>query len=180
MPGGLLIGRAEAELGRGEEAGWRQEATARMRRGGRVETAASIRAAPLRCGMPRSELERVFEALEASGARYLVAGGVAVVLHGHPRFTADLDLALALDRENLSRALRALASLGYRPRAPVPLNAFADPEQRAEWVRTKGLTVFSLWSSELTMTEIDLFVADPIPFEEAWPRRLRADLAGLT
>ncbi len=129
--------------------------------------------------MPRSELERVFDALEASGARYLVAGGVAVVLHGHPRFTADLDLALALDRENVDRALRALASLGYRPRAPVPLDAFTDPEQRAEWVHTKGLTVFSLWSPELAMTEIDLFVTDPVPFEAAWPRRLRADLAGL-
>ncbi len=130
--------------------------------------------------MPPSDLERIFAALEASGARYLVVGGVAVVLHGHPRFTADLDLALALDPENVESALAALEGLGYRPRAPIALRAFADPEQRADWARTKGLTVFSLWSAGLPGTEIDLFVEDPLPFERAWSRRLRADLGGLT
>jgi uncharacterized protein (DUF1330 family) len=30
------------------------------------------------------EIEAVFAALERSGARYLVVGGTAVVLHGHP------------------------------------------------------------------------------------------------
>jgi hypothetical protein len=127
----------------------------------------------------QSDLERIFAALEASGARYLVVGGVAVVLHGHLRFTADLDLAVAFDLGNVELVLGALQRLGYRPRAPVPLRAFADAEQRADWVRTKGMTVFSLWSADLPGTEIDLFVEDPLPFEAAWPRRLRADLGGL-
>lgn len=129
--------------------------------------------------MPPSDLERIFAALEAAGARYLVVGGVAVVLHGHLRFTADLDLAVALDAGNVEFTLLALEGLGYRPRAPVSLRAFADAEQRADWVRTKGMTVFSLWSTELPGTEIDLFVEDPLPFEAAWLRRLRADLGGL-
>jgi len=129
--------------------------------------------------VPPSDLERIFAALEASGARYLVVGGVAVVLHGHPRFTADLDLAVALDAANVEALLGALEGLGYQPRAPVPLRAFADPEQRAEWTRTKGLTVFSLWSTELLGTEVDLFVEDPLPFEAAWSRRLRAELGEL-
>jgi hypothetical protein len=80
--------------------------------------------------VPASDLERIFAALEASGARYLVVGGVAVVLHGHPRFTADLDLAIALDPANVEAVLAALERLGYGPRAPVPLRAFADPDQR--------------------------------------------------
>ncbi len=130
--------------------------------------------------MPPSDLERIFAALEASGARYLIVGGVAVVLHGHPRFTADLDLVLALDPANVDATLGALEELGFRPRAPVSLRAFADPGQRAEWQQTKGLTVFSLWSAGLPGTEIDLFVADPLPFEPAWARRLRADLGGLS
>ena len=129
--------------------------------------------------MPPSDLERIFAALGASGARYLVVGGVAVVLHGYPRFTADLDLALALDTANVEAALSALESLGYRPRAPLPLRSFADARQREEWRRTKDLTVFSLWSPELPGTEVDLFVADPFPFEPAWSRRLDADLGGL-
>ena len=126
--------------------------------------------------MPPSDLERIFAALEASGARYLVVGGVAVVLHGHPRFTADLDLALALDAANVEAALAALERLGFRPRAPVALRSFADPQQRADWAHTKEMTVFSLFSPELPGTEVDLFIEDPLPFEAAWPRRLRADL----
>jgi hypothetical protein len=126
--------------------------------------------------VPPSDLERIFAALEASGGRYLVVGGVAVVLHGHPRFTADLDLAIALDPENVERVLGALERLGYVPRAPVPLRAFADPAQRADWERTKGTTVFSLWSAELPGTEVDLFVSEPFPFQAAFARRLRADL----
>jgi len=129
--------------------------------------------------VPPSDLERIFAALEASGARYLVVGGVAVVLHGHLRFTADLDLAVALDPPNVDAVLAALEGLGYRPRAPVPLRDFADADQRAEWERSKGMTVFSLWSAEFPGTEIDLFVSDPFPFEAAWTRRLRADLEGL-
>lgn len=127
-----------------------------------------------------SDLERIFAALEASGARYLVVGGVAVVLHGHLRFTADLDLSLSLDEANVGAALTALEGLGYRPRAPVSLRAFADPAQRAEWERTNGLTVFSLWSAEVPGTEIDLFVSDPVPFEPAWSRRLRAHLGTIS
>jgi hypothetical protein len=129
--------------------------------------------------VPPSDLERIFAALEGSGARYLVVGGVAVVLHGHLRFTADLDVALALDDRNVQKALAAFERLGYRPRAPVPLRAFADAEQRADWVRTKGMTVFSLWSAELPGTEVDLFVEDPLPFEAAFARRLVAAIGEL-
>lgn len=59
-----------------------------------------------------SDLERIFGALEASGARYLVVGGVAVVLHGHPRFTADLELVLALDPANVEAIAREFEDRG--------------------------------------------------------------------
>lgn len=38
--------------------------------------------------------EPVFRALDTSGARFVVVGGVAVVLQGHARLTADLDLVV--------------------------------------------------------------------------------------
>lgn len=126
--------------------------------------------------MPPGDLERIFAALEAARVRYLVVGGVAVVLHGHPRLTADLDLVLALDAENIRAASEALASLGYRPRAPVSLEAFADAEMRRVWIEEKGLTVLSLASPELPLTEIDLFAAEPFPFEPAYLRALRVEI----
>ena len=38
-----------------------------------------------------SLFEPIFEALNRQNVRYVVVGGVAVVLHGHARLTADLD-----------------------------------------------------------------------------------------
>jgi len=104
----------------------------------------------------------------------LVVGGVAVVLHGYPRFTADLDLVVELTASNASAAIAALQTLGYRPRAPVRAEDFADQDIRASWREDKGLTVFSLWSPSYPGTEVDLFVEEPFDFGAAWSRRLDA------
>jgi len=122
------------------------------------------------------DFDLVFAALQRDQVRYLVVGGVAVVLHGHPRFTADLDLVVALDPENARAAIAALARLGYRPRAPVDGAQFADPVARQRWIDEKGLTVFTLWSPDHPATEIDLFVREPFPFDAAWSRATIADL----
>lgn len=118
-------------------------------------------------------LSRLFKALSDAEVRYLVAGGLAVVAHGYLRFTADIDLILDMDSKNLQAAIGVFKSFGYRPRAPVQIDEFADPEKRQHWVRKKGLTVFSLWSPEHSATEIDLFVEEPIAFEEAYRRRVQ-------
>jgi predicted nucleotidyltransferase len=121
-------------------------------------------------------LSEIFRALDDADVRYLVVGGVAVVFHGHPRFTADLDLVLDLTPKNASSAIATLQRLGYRPRAPVPAEDFAKDEARARWREEKGLTVFSLWSPSHPGTEVDLFVEEPFDFEQAWSRRLDAVL----
>ena len=123
-----------------------------------------------------SDLSEVLLALHKSGARYLIVGGVAVVLHGHPRFTADLDLVIALDPANIRLALEALTALGYRPRAPVAADEFADEAIREHWISEKNLTVFSLWSARFPATEVDIFVREPFPFDEAFVRALHVDL----
>jgi predicted nucleotidyltransferase len=51
-------------------------------------------------------IEQVLSALNAARVRYLVVGGVAVVLHGHLRATADLDLVVQLGPENALEAVR--------------------------------------------------------------------------
>lgn len=122
------------------------------------------------------QIEEVLEALNQAQVRYLVVGGVAVVLHGYLRTTADLDLVLQLDRGNILRAMEALGTLGYRPRAPVPPESFADEEVRKQWLREKDLTVFSMWSAARPALEIDLFVEEPFDFGEAYARALRVPL----
>jgi len=122
------------------------------------------------------ELHQIFEALARERVRYLVVGGVAVVLHGHPRFTADLDLVIQLEPANARRAIDALGSLGYRSRVPVPAEQFADAEARRSWIEDKGLTVFALWSPELPGTGVDLFVEEPFDFEAAHARGVTVEL----
>ena len=118
--------------------------------------------------MERRSVEMIVTALNERQVRYLIVGGLAVVAHGYVRFTADIDLVIDLDDANLRRALAAFAELDYQPRAPVPLESFADPEARAEWVRDKGLTVFSLYSDDHRATEIDVFVELPFEFARAY------------
>jgi hypothetical protein len=125
-----------------------------------------------------SDFDLVFAALAKRNVRYLVVGGVAVVLHGVPRFTADVDIVLALDTANVLAALDALAELAYRPRAPVPLLHFSDASLRRGWIEEKGLTVFGLWSPDHPATEIDLFIEEPFPFDEALARATRVALGG--
>lgn len=127
--------------------------------------------------MKLKSIEAVIKALDGAGVKYLVAGGLAVVAHGYMRFTADLDIILRLEKSNLTKALGILKGLGYRPRAPVPIEAFAAESNRKSWVREKGLKVFSLWSDKHKTTEIDVFVEEPVDFGKAYLRRKRLSVA---
>jgi hypothetical protein len=117
-----------------------------------------------------SLFQPLFAALNQGGVRYLVVGGLAAVLHGFARLTADVDLIVDLDPLEAKKAINALSSLGLRPRAPVEALAFADSAERETWVRDKGMRVFSMWDPREPMREVDLFVELPIPFAEMFDR----------
>lgn len=122
------------------------------------------------------EFEPVIEALDDCGVRYVVVGGLAVLLHGVDRLTADLDVVLDLTPEPCLRAMRSLTDLGYRPRPPVLAEDFADPGMRRRWVEEKGMQVFSLWDPRNRLPILDLFVAYPIDFETLLARSARFPL----
>jgi predicted nucleotidyltransferase len=123
-----------------------------------------------------SEIEFLLSALTDAGVRYVIVGGVAVVLHGYLRATADLDLILSMEESNLAAALRTLEDLGFHPRAPVPLAAFANASERKRWIEEKNLQVFSLWHSKMPGFEVDLFVETPLPFDDLYSRAIRVEL----
>lgn len=110
--------------------------------------------------------ERVFKALEEQKIRYAVVGGVALVLHGVVRFTADLDLIVELEQENLTRFLRLMQDLGYQPRNPVDAQDLIDPKSRASWKREKGMVVFSFATQQPSMELVNVFIEEAIPFSE--------------
>ncbi|MGH2630453.1 MAG: DUF6036 family nucleotidyltransferase [Actinomycetota bacterium] len=122
--------------------------------------------------------EPIFAALERAGVRYVTVGGVAVVLHGHARFTADLDLVVDLASEAAANAIDALTAVGFRPRLPVEADGFADPAVRERWVTQQGMTMFSMWDPDDPLRSVDLFVEQPIDFEELWERSVVVDIEG--
>ena len=44
--------------------------------------------------------------------KYLIIGGYAVSFHAEPRYTKDIDLFIATDRENAQAVYQALAEFG--------------------------------------------------------------------
>jgi hypothetical protein len=108
--------------------------------------------------------EDLFRGLAAARIRYVVVGGVALVLHGVVRFTADLDLLVALDPENVDAFLKAMEDLGYQPKPPLRAAAFADPRMRAEWKEMRGMQVFTFYHPQRPVELVDVFIDEPIDF----------------
>ena len=57
------------------------------------------------------DLASLCRALNAEGARYVLIGGFAVILHGGARTTKDIDLLVDPSPENVTRLKQALAVL---------------------------------------------------------------------
>jgi hypothetical protein len=101
----------------------------------------------------------VFELLERSNVRYVVVSGVAVVLHGHVRPLADLDIVIGAVPGEQERAVQTLMMAGFLPSIPVPLAM---------------LTVLRMFDQ--SEREIDVFRNYHVPFPELWAN---SDLIGV-
>ncbi len=121
----------------------------------------------------------LFEALNGAGARYVVVGGLAMVLHGVDRLTADVDLVVDLAPEHATTAMGALVAAGYRPAVPVDPADFADPACRARWREERGLVVLSLWDPTNTRPAVDVLADPPIAYAELAERAARMRVGGV-
>ena len=97
-------------------------------------------------------------------------------LHGIPRVTEDLDLLIALDERNVNKFAKAMKGLGYKPKVPVTIEDFGIKKNRESWIKEKGMVVFSLWNTKIPYRIIDVFVKNPIDFEELYKDRLTIPL----
>ena len=58
--------------------------------------------------MTLEHLSQTLDALIRGEVRFLIAGGLAVIAHGHNRVTHDLDIVLALEETNANKAISIL------------------------------------------------------------------------
>lgn len=63
--------------------------------------------------MLRKDFKEFIESLNAHEVRYLVVGGYAVALHGHPRDMKDLDVWIETSPENAGKILNSLKTFGF-------------------------------------------------------------------
>lgn len=110
----------------------------------------------------------LFLALNQGNVRYVLVGGLAAVIHGVDRITADIDLAVDLAPQSAAELMRVLVAAGFRPMLPVDVKEFADPDTRRRWRQERAMQVFSLWDPGHTRPSVDVFVEELIPFEEMW------------
>ena len=108
----------------------------------------------------RDELLQLADCLEAAGVEYAVCGGLALAIHGFPRFTKDIDLLVR--REDLVRTVEAVAEVGFDLDAGVlPFDVGGQRERGVRRIsKTEGAEVLTL----------DLLVVGPV-FESAWKSR---------
>ena len=103
-------------------------------------------------------------ALNAAGAHYIVAGGVACILNGHVRTTTDVDILIESSEDNAARVLAALATQGY---------GFAKEFSPAELVARPIVVIGD-------DPRVDIFnVAWSVKYAAAITRAERADVDGV-
>jgi hypothetical protein len=121
-----------------------------------------------------TDLAGLCRELNKRGARYIVIGGFAIITAGLPRVTADIDLMVAVDRENEAKVFSALSTLpdnAVRELQPGELQRYnvirvAD-EILVDLMRSAGGIEYDEAAKDIVVREIQ---GVPIPF--ASPRLL--------
>lgn len=79
---------------------------------------------------PKHILVAVAEILEKLHIPYLITGGMAVLIWGRPRFTADIDIIVELKENNIGELKIALQRLGR--------DGYIDQQMIREAIKTQG------------------------------------------
>lgn len=81
---------------------------------------------------PPLDVDRLAETLGRHGVDFVVIGGIAVLAHGHPRATFDLDVVADLAMDNMERLAAALRELRTRVRGIDAEHLDVDPTDPAQ------------------------------------------------
>jgi hypothetical protein len=112
----------------------------------------------------KNHLKEIITTLDEDGVRFIICGGVAMVLHGIERMTMDIDLAIDMTAHNLRKFLAAMKKLQLKPRAPVPAESLLDPEQRRIFIEEKNALVFTFIDTANPFRQVDIFLTDKLSF----------------
>ena len=120
----------------------------------------------------------LFKALNQAKVEYVVVGGLATILHGYPRFTADIDLVVNLEQAEAEKAITLITSIGLQARLPVDPMDFTVESIRESWIEKKNMLVFTFYDPKNPILIVDVFVREPIPFSELSMKADMIDMGG--
>lgn len=106
----------------------------------------------------RDDWQDFIRAMEAHGVEYMIVGGVAVGVHGHVRYTKDLDVWFRGDASNAERLIGALKDFGFES-IKVPVEAFCKP---------RAMLVIGAEPNRIELINF----ADGIDFDDCYARRV--------
>jgi hypothetical protein len=78
--------------------------------------------------MLNQDFKEFIQLLNENQVKYLVICGYAVAIHGHPRYTKDIDIWIEISKENAEKLIIALTQFGFGSLGLTPQD-FQSPDQ---------------------------------------------------
>ncbi|MDX1620326.1 MAG: hypothetical protein R3320_05010 [Nitriliruptorales bacterium] len=121
---------------------------------------------------PPLDVDRIVETLTRHEVDFVVIGGIAVLAHGHPRATFDLDVMAPLDEDNMRRFAQALDELNAEVRGVdgdlLEVDP-TDPEQLASganWTFTTDAGWLDFMPAAQGARDYDAIATDAVPVRD--------------
>lgn len=113
----------------------------------------------------------LFRSLYEAEVDYLLCGGLAINIYGVPRVTADIDLLLDFNPENLKKFKAITRQLSYEACIPLDFESLASEQIRKNIVSQKNLVAYSFYNINHNFMNLDVLVKTPFSFEYLWKKK---------
>ncbi len=117
------------------------------------------------------EIIKIFNTLNNYKVNYLVCGGLAVNIYGIPRMTADIDLLLDFNENNIQNFETAIKYLMFQSVIPVSIKGFVTKQERLNAINEKNLIAYSYFNSQAGYMNLDVLLDTPIEFDKLWKNK---------
>jgi hypothetical protein len=105
----------------------------------------------------------IFKTFEKYRLKYLLMGGVALVLYGSPRSTFDIDIIIEKQNQEIEKLLQIIKDLHFMPRQPTLTNIQA-------FKKLKGAKCIT-YSSRKGNMQIDIFLKTKKQFDKLYKNK---------
>lgn len=128
--------------------------------------------------MEESFLKQIIVSLSERGVKYIIFGGVALVIHGVERMTLDLDISLELEEENVKKFLQVMEDFHMTPRAPISPYVLLDQEALDYIIKEKNAVAFTFLDKEKPYKQVDVLIHPELRYEKWIEKTVSISLFG--